>query len=62
LATIRDLARFLTNGRGKHDWALVDVHDLETFRPPCPERAGCAVASGVSELLANAFVYLDSEE
>lgn len=30
LATIRDLALFLS-ARGKLDWALVDVHDIEAF-------------------------------
>lgn len=30
LATVRDLAIFLAAG-GKFDWALVDVHDIETF-------------------------------
>lgn len=31
LAIVRDLARFLDAERGKHDWALVDVHDIEAF-------------------------------
>jgi site-specific recombinase XerC len=31
LATMRDLARFLDVERGKRDWALVDVHDVEAF-------------------------------
>lgn len=30
LATVRDLARFLT-GKGKTDWATVDIHDIEEF-------------------------------
>ena len=36
LATVRDLAQFLTAERGKHDWALVDVHDIETFLAVLP--------------------------
>ncbi|MEV0390204.1 integrase [Nonomuraea sp. NPDC050643] len=31
LSTIRDLAKHLHDERGKHDWALVDVHDVEAF-------------------------------
>ena len=31
LATVRDLARFLASRRGKRDWALVDVGDVEAF-------------------------------
>ena len=31
LATLRDLARFLATVRGKLDWALVDVGDVEAF-------------------------------
>ncbi|MFI6449863.1 site-specific integrase [Kitasatospora sp. NPDC050543] len=31
LSTMRDLAIFLTAFRGKNDWALVDVHDIEAF-------------------------------
>lgn len=31
LSILRDLARFLTEHRGKDDWALVDVHDIEAF-------------------------------
>jgi hypothetical protein len=31
LATLRDLARFLAETRGKLDWALVDVGDVEAF-------------------------------
>ncbi|MFJ1927512.1 MULTISPECIES: integrase [unclassified Streptomyces] len=31
LAIVRDLARFLADQRGKQDWALVDVHDIEAF-------------------------------
>jgi integrase len=30
LSTVRDLAKLIT-ARGKHDWALVDVHDVEAF-------------------------------
>ena len=31
LATMRDLALFLDRERGKQDWALADVHDIEAF-------------------------------
>jgi hypothetical protein len=31
LSTVRDLARFLESTRGKDDWALVDVADIEAF-------------------------------
>ncbi|MFD5756919.1 site-specific integrase, partial [Streptomyces sp. NPDC127044] len=37
LATMRDLAVFLTNHRGKTDWALVDVHDVEAFLVTLPK-------------------------
>lgn len=37
LATMRDLALFLTNHRGKTDWALVDVHDVEAFLATLPK-------------------------
>src|ERR1700761_7009338 len=36
LATIRDLALFLADGRGKQDWALADVHDVEAFLATLP--------------------------
>jgi site-specific recombinase XerD len=36
LATVRDLARFLADGRGKQDWALADVHDVEAFLATLP--------------------------
>ncbi|MGV9269520.1 tyrosine-type recombinase/integrase [Kitasatospora sp. NPDC003701] len=36
LATMRDLALFLTASRGKDDWALVDVHDIEAFLTTLP--------------------------
>jgi integrase len=36
LATVRDLARFLTADRGKRGWALVDVHDIEAFLAALP--------------------------
>lgn len=36
LATARDLAGFLVDERGKHDWALVDVHDIEAFLAVLP--------------------------
>ncbi|MEV7230915.1 hypothetical protein AB0M79_28415 [Polymorphospora sp. NPDC051019] len=37
LATVRDLALFLTTRRGKSDWALVDVHDTEAFLAANPK-------------------------
>jgi integrase len=37
LAIIRDLARFLTGERGKQDWALTDVHDVEAFLAGSPK-------------------------
>jgi site-specific recombinase XerD len=37
LATTRDLARFLAAVRGKRDWALVEVGDLEAFLAPSPK-------------------------
>ncbi|MFE2189139.1 tyrosine-type recombinase/integrase [Streptomyces sp. NPDC059455] len=37
LATMRDLALFLVTERGKDDWALVDVHDLEAFLATLPK-------------------------
>jgi site-specific recombinase XerC len=37
LATIRDLARFLADRRGKQDWALADVHDIEAFLATVPK-------------------------
>lgn len=36
LATMRDLALSLVGERGKQDWALADVHDIEAFLAPCP--------------------------
>jgi site-specific recombinase XerD len=36
LATVRDLALFLADGRGKQDWALADVHDIEAFLATLP--------------------------
>jgi site-specific recombinase XerC len=36
LATLRDLARFLAETRGKLDWALVDVGDVEAFLATLP--------------------------
>jgi len=36
LATLRDLARFLATVRGKLDWALVDVGDVEAFLATLP--------------------------
>ena len=37
LATIRDLALFLGSHRGKLDWSLVDVHDVEAFLGVLPK-------------------------
>jgi site-specific recombinase XerC len=37
LATMRDLASFLAAVRGKRDWALVDVGDLEAFLAQSPK-------------------------
>jgi site-specific recombinase XerC len=37
LAIARDLARFLATYRGKQDWALVDVHDIEAFLATVPK-------------------------
>ncbi|WP_343709879.1 integrase [Mycobacterium sp.] len=36
LATVRDLALFLDAERGKQDWALVDVADIEVFLAELP--------------------------
>ena len=33
LSTVRALAIHLKTERGKHDWATVDVHDIEAFSP-----------------------------
>lgn len=38
LATTRDLAVFLHRDRGKDDWALADVHDVEAFLGALPRR------------------------
>jgi site-specific recombinase XerD len=37
LATVRDLACFLAAHRGKQDWALADVHDIEAFLATLPK-------------------------
>ncbi|MBB4941204.1 site-specific recombinase XerD [Streptosporangium album] len=37
LSTVRDLARFLNNERGKQDWALADVHDIDAFLAVLPK-------------------------
>lgn len=37
LAIVRDLARFLAGRRGKQDWALADVHDIEAFLVTVPK-------------------------
>jgi hypothetical protein len=36
LAAVRDLANHITD-HGKHDWALTDVHDIETFLAAQPK-------------------------
>jgi hypothetical protein len=38
LAIVRDLAVFLDGERGKPDWALADVHDIEAFLGVPPSR------------------------
>jgi hypothetical protein len=38
LATTRDLAVFLHRERGKPDWALADMHDVEAFLGTLPRR------------------------
>lgn len=48
LATMRDLARFLAGERGKQDWALAGVHDIEAFLatlPRAPETAADRAAA-----------------
>ncbi|MFH9980971.1 tyrosine-type recombinase/integrase [Streptomyces sp. NPDC017179] len=37
LSILRDLARFLAEHRGKDDWALVEVHDIEAFLATLPK-------------------------
>lgn len=37
LAITRDLSRFLDAGRGKRDWALVEVNDIEAFLAELPQ-------------------------
>jgi site-specific recombinase XerD len=37
LAILRDLAGFLAAQRGKQDWALADVHDVEAFLATLPK-------------------------
>jgi len=37
LAIVRDLAVFLAGHRGKQDWALADVHDIEAFLATLPK-------------------------
>jgi hypothetical protein len=37
LAIVRDLAVFLAGRRGKQDWALADVHDIEAFLATLPK-------------------------
>jgi hypothetical protein len=38
LTVMRDLALFLDRERGKQDWALADVHDIEAFLGTLPRR------------------------
>jgi integrase len=38
LTTMRDLALFLDHERGKQDWALAGVHDIEAFLGTLPRR------------------------
>lgn len=38
LTIMRDLALFLDRERGKQDWALADVHDIEAFLATLPRR------------------------
>jgi hypothetical protein len=40
LATMRDFACFLDLWRSKHDWALVDRHDVEAFLAALPKTRG----------------------
>ncbi|GIF08959.1 site-specific integrase [Actinoplanes siamensis] len=37
LAVVRDLAVFLTGQRGKNDWSIADVHDVEAFLADMPK-------------------------
>ncbi len=37
LSVVRDLAKFLADRRGKQDWALADVHDIEAFLATLPK-------------------------
>jgi site-specific recombinase XerD/predicted RNA-binding Zn-ribbon protein involved in translation (DUF1610 family) len=37
LSIVRDVARFLVGHRGKQDWALTDVHDIEAFLATLPK-------------------------
>jgi integrase len=37
LSIVRDLARFLAGHRGKQDWALADMHDIEAFLATVPK-------------------------
>jgi integrase len=37
LSVVRDLAMFLASRRGKQDWALTDVHDIEAFLATVPK-------------------------
>jgi site-specific recombinase XerD len=36
LSIVRDFAQILVRDRGKHDWSLVDVHDVEAFLNALP--------------------------
>jgi integrase len=44
LTTARDLACFLDSQRGKQDWSLVDVTDIEAFLAESPNNRGKLVA------------------
>ncbi|MFD3870238.1 hypothetical protein [Streptomyces sp. NPDC058623] len=52
LANLRDLALFLAGERGKRNWALTDVHDLEALlaNSPKPRSVGwwCSDSSSAS--------------
>ena len=44
LATVRDLALFITTERGKNDWALIDRHDIEAFLATLPRASNRRLA------------------
>lgn len=53
LATARDFARFLIERRGKRDWALVEIGDIEAFLATCPAMARSWL-SGLRRLMRTA--------